>query len=96
MPAPAPGSDTEQTASTMSSRKSIGIMILDDFSMPRSTPFTMMKWVISMKTNIHRAGRHGWATKPLNEAMKSLADCLAKVFVPACTMYSSVQPATTE
>lgn len=56
----------------------------------------MMKWVISMKATIHKAGRHGWAMKPLNEAMKSLADCPAKVFVPACTMYSSVQPATTE
>ena len=85
MPAPAPGRDTEQTASTMSSRKSIGIMILADFSIPFSTPFTMMKWVISMK-----------ATKPLNEVMKSLADWPAKAFVPACTMYSSVQPATTE
>ena len=43
MPAPAPGSDTEQMARTINRMKSIGIIILADFSMPFSTPLTIIK-----------------------------------------------------
>ena len=48
---------------------SIGIMILADFSMPFSTPFTMMKWVESRNSTSQMSGRQGLVEKAVNELM---------------------------
>ena len=73
----------------------MGIMILADFSIPFSTPFTTMKWVASMKTTSQSMGRQGLAVNWLKDAMNSSADLPAKLLVAASTMNSSVQPDTT-
>ena len=64
--------------------------------MPRSTPRTMMMWVSSTKAIVHRAGRHGLLTKVLKVEMNPSVLCPLSPPITACTMYSSVQPATTE
>ena len=96
IPALAPGSDTEQMASTTSRINSMGIIILADFSIPFSTPFMMMKCVANKNTTNQITGRHGLLTKPLKEAMNSEADLPAKLLVAASPINSKVQPATTE
>lgn len=96
MPAPAPGNDMEQMASTISRINSMGIIILADFSMPFSTPFTMMKCVANKNIISQIIGRHGLLTNPLKEEINSAADLPAKLLVAASPMNSKVQPATTE
>ena len=96
MPAPAPGRDMEQMARIINRTNSIGIMILADFSIPFSTPLTMMRWVASRNSTSQMTGRQGLLTKLLKDAMKSAADFPAKLLVAASPINSSVHPATTE
>ena len=44
---------------TTSRMKSRGIMVLEPFSMPFSTPREMMKWHMSINTSIHTMGFQG-------------------------------------
>ena len=95
MPSLALGSEMEQQASTNSKMKSIGIRILEERSMPFSTPRVMMKWVISTKRTDQTTGRHGLLTKLLKVLMNPSAVCPLRPPLTAWRMYSSVQPATT-
>ena len=96
MPAPALGRDMEQMARIINRTNSIGIMILADFSIPFSTPLTMMRWVANRNSTSQMTGRQGLLTKLLKDAMKSAADFPAKLLVAASPINSSVHPATTE
>ncbi|CDC52262.1 unknown [Bacteroides finegoldii CAG:203] len=76
--------------------KSVGIIILEDFSIPFSTPFTMMKWVINKKETNQTTGRQGLLENCWKEVMNSSGVFPAKPFEAASNIYSSVHPATTE
>lgn len=65
-PAPEPGNAMEQPASMINRINNIGIIILADFSIPFSTPFTMMKWVTRRKSTSQITGRQGLEEKELN------------------------------
>ena len=96
MPRPEPGNSSAQTARMSSRMKRAGIMILDERSMPFSTPFTIMKWVMSKNKTVHTTGSQGLLTNVSNRVMKSAGVLSAKWPTPADTMYCSVHPATTE
>ena len=73
----------------------VGIIILEDFSIPFSTPFTMMKCVISRKAINQITGRQGLLENCWNEVMNSPEVFPEKPLVAASRIYSSVHPATT-
>ena len=62
-------------------------MILDDFSIPFSTPLTMMKCVSSRKTTSQAAGCQGLLEKDWKEAMKSSGVLSEKLLVTASQIY---------
>ena len=96
MPLLAPGKVTEHPTNTRIMMKRVGIIILDDFSIPFSTPFTMMKWVASKNRVSHKAGRQGLLEKLWKEEMNSAGVLPAKLLLTASNIYSNVHPATTE
>ena len=59
----APGREQEAITITINRKKSIGISILDAFSIPLRTPRTTTMWVSRIKPTAHKVGRIGSAEK---------------------------------
>ena len=97
MPAPVPGREIEQTTSMSIIINKVGIIILEDFSMPFSYSFYDDK--MSNQQESHQpcyGDARGYWKNLGKKVMNSLGVLPAKPFVTASKIYSSVHPATTE
>ena len=95
-PSPAPGRVTDLTAMAITVRKSTGIIIFPNFSIPLFTPPRMTRAVSSMKAVCQSRGAQVEEMNPLNIVPSSslVAPC-EKENVQALNRYSRDQPPMT-